>query len=391
LKEISQMSITISKIFSLAKLGIRARRATLPLFLTFGLLGTSTLGHASTAIWQYQVLFDEFEGNTGGFENEGTGRFLYNNAGTSTSGPNTRSYDFLQQTGATQNGKAIYGSGQDGATDLTVTSQIIDGSAGRWTSLTADKSDNSLRANAIIASGKSKPGDYGVIAYTFTFSAELGITAKDLGVRLTSVNGFGEIYEWSFVTLGGVDDAPFNLGDLATYKNTDYTKVSSGTYYNADGTPSGAAGTGGKLAEGKSISQFLAGQEAQNPSGGAVGPGWFANDDFHVDFKDGPETSFTNPTAGLPDPSKPDTLTVRGFEDLGLDPDSPVTTLTVWMGYMDVGFDSNGDGFSSTNATQRSMISYLNIGASDFTPLPEPSVTLLGGLMAAGLLVRRKR
>ncbi len=82
---------------------------------------------------------------------------------------------------------------------------------------------------------------------------------------------------------------------------------------------------------------------------------------------------------------------MRGVEELGLDPDAPVTDFTVWLGYMDVGFDSNGDGFSSTSATQRAMISFINIGATDFTPVPEPSVTLLGGLLGLGLIARRRR
>ena len=354
------------------------------------LLSCAGFSQASVAIWQYQVLFNEFEGQAGGFEDEGIGVHVYNKVGP-TAGPSTRTYDFLTQNGSTPNGRPVYGLGHDGAGDLQITSQVIDGTHGHWTTLNADKREDDLRGNAILASGKSKPGDYGVIAYTFSFSADLGITAKDLGIRLTNVNSYGEIYQWSFVTLGDAASAPFDVNELANFKNTDYTNVGSGTFYNANGTPSGAAGTGKKLAEGKSISQFLAGQESKTPSGGQVQPGWYANDDFHVDFNDGPEASYTNPTAGFPDPSKPDTLTVRGVEDLGLDPDAPVTDFTVWLGYMDVGFDSNGDGFSSTGATQRAMISFINIGATDFSPVPEPSTAMFAGLLSVAWLARRRR
>ena len=374
---------------TLTKMNLLAKLPSLLLFGGLLAMSTST-ARAGVAIWQHQVLFNEFEGQAGGFEDEGIGVHVYNKTGP-TAGPSTRGYDFLSQQGSNANGRAIYGVGKDGATDLQVTSRVIDGTNGRWTNLSADKREDDLRGNAILASGKSKPGDYGIIAYTFSFSADLGVTAKDLAIRLTNVNGYGEIYQWSFVTLGDVDSAPFGVGDFANFKNTDYTNVGSGTFYNADGTPSGAAGTGQKLAEGKSISQFLAGQESQTPAGGQVGPGWYANDDFHVDFEDGPEAAYTNPTAGFSDPTRPDTLTVRGVEELGLDPDAPVTEFTVWLGYMDVGFDSNGDGFSSTGATQRSMISFINIGATDFTPVPEPSVTMLSSLLGLGLLARRRR
>ena len=355
-----------------------------------GLLMSGT-SHGAVAVWQYEVLFNEFAGQPGGFEApaQAGGTVVYNSRNSGTTAANTRSYDFLKPSGTSAGGNSIYGVGQDGNNDLTVTSRIIDNSNGHWTNLIADKTSEGLRSSAFVANGKSKAGDYGVIAYEFSFSPELGITAKDLAVRLSNVNGIGEIYEWSFVTLGTAADAPFNAADIANYRNTTYTNVSSGVYYNADGTPSGAAATGNALANGKSISQFLAGQPGQSPAGGLVDVGWYANDDFHVNFTDGPEATFTNPTAGSPD--KPDTLSITGA-DLGLvDEFQIITDFTVWLGYIDVGFDSNGDGFTSTGSTQRGMISSVTIGASEPPPVPEPSTSIFAALVGMSWVLRRKR
>ena len=368
-------------------------RPSLGLGIFAALLSLQGNVQASVSVWQYQMNFNEFAGQPGGFEDQGAGAYVYNKKGA-TSAPNSRSYDFLQPMGQTALGTTKYGIGQDQVTDLTVTSRIFDGSHGNWTNIVADKTVEGLRSSAFITSGKSKPGDYALVAYEFTFSADLGITAKDMAVRLSNVNGIGEIYEWSFVTLGTMDDAANNYFDpamVANYKNTDYTNVGSGVFYNADGTPSGAAASGLPLSDGKSMSQYLAGQNAQTPSGGIVAPGWFANDDFHVNFQDGPETAFTNPTAGAPALSKQDTLSVHGVGDLGLDELASVTSFTVWLGYNDVGFDSNGDGFTSTGSTQRGMISFVDIGASEPPPVPEPTTNVLVGLLGLAMLSRRRR
>jgi hypothetical protein len=391
LKKISTMNIINKKIRGFGaeiphkSLKICFGASVLGIFLTL-----TGISQATVSVWQYQVLFNEFAGQPGGFEDQGVGAFVYNKKGV-TSAPNTRNYDFVAPAGQSASGKTIYGIGQDSVTDLSVTSQIIDGSNGHWTNILADKTVEGLRASAFVSTGKSTPGDYAVVAYTFSFNTDLGITAKDLAVRLSNVNGIGEIYEWSFVTLGSVEDAPFTVGDISNYKNTDYTNVGSGVFYNADGTPSGAAATNQPLQDGKSMSQYLAGQPGASPGGGVVAPGWFANDDFHVNFQDGPEANFTNPTPGSPDSSKPDTLSVRGVEELGLDELANVSSFTVWLGYNDVGFDSNLDGFTSTGSTQRGMISFVNIGVTEPGGVPEPSTSVLLGLLSLGVLTRRRR
>lgn len=359
------------------------------LYLAIGQIFCVT-SHALVSVWQQEVLFNEFTGLKGGFEvpSQNGAAVVYNSRNAGTTAANTRSYDIFKPGGSTAAGSTIYASGQDGTSDLTVTSRILDNTNGHWTNAIADKTAEGLRASAFVTQGKSKPGDSAVVAYEFSFNSDLGITASEFSVRLSNVNGIGEIYEWAFVTTGTFDGAPFTASDIFNYKNTTYSDVSSGKFFNAEGIKTGALGTDNLLANGKSMSQFLSGQAGTQTSGGLVQPGWFANDDYHVDFTDGPETTFTNPAAGSP--VFHDTLSISG-EDLGLSDLDAVTSFTVWLGYTDVGFDTNGDGFSSTGSTQRGMISSVRVGTGELPPVPEPGTGLFAVLTGLAWMVRRRR
>ena len=75
---------------------------------------------------------------------------------------------------------------------------------------------------------------------------------------------------------------------------------------------------------------------------------------------------------------------------LGLAPGTRITAFTVWVGVHDVGLDSNGDGFTSTDGNPFVTVAQLSIGSSA-AAVPEPSgFGLLAGL-AAFRLMRRKR
>ena len=363
------------------------KKGTVYLGLGQILCGTS---HALVAVWQQDVLFNEYTALKGGFEAsaQAGAAVVYNSRNASTTAANSRSYDIFKPSGTSAAGNTIYTNGQDGTSDVTVTSRILDNTNGRWTNVIADKTAEGMRASAFVTQGKSKPGDSAVVAYEFSFNADLGITASDFAVRLSNVNGIGEMYEWCMVTTGTFDGAPFKASDIFNYRNTTYSDLSSGRFLKMDGTLSGNLGSNNLLSNGRSISQFLSGKTGAQTSGGPVQPGWFANDDYHVDFTDGPETSFTNPAAGSP--VFHDTLSISGA-DLGMKDLDPVTTFTVWLGYTDVGFDTNGDGFTSTGSTQRGMISSVRVGVSELVGVPEVSPGLLALVTGLTWTMRRRR
>ena len=337
---------------------------------------------AATSVWNANLNFGEFAGMPGGFEH---GAAVLTAGGGSVQRP----YDVLRPVGIEPgSGMAVFGTGQDGLADLTIRSSVLDGSQGRWASLRAAKSlSGGYTAGATIDQGTSRPGDYGLVALEFQFATGLTVTADQFALRLQSANGTSEAYEWTMVTLGTADEAPFSLGLLGSYAPADYTDLGSSSYYNATGGLTGQAGTGQRLATGRSVSQFLTGAAAAPVSGGMVQPGWYAVDDFNAWLFDGPESDWDNPYA---EAGTLDGNPVITGAALGLAPGTRITAFTVWVGVHDVGLDSNGDGFTSTDGNPFVTVAQLSIGSSA-AAVPEPSgFGLLAGL-AAFRLMRRKR
>ena len=73
--------------------------------------------------------------------------------------------------------------------------------------------------------GTSRSGDYGLVVFEFDFASELKVLADDFKVRVTSLNGEVELYEWAFITLGDMSDAPFSINDIISYSPLDYHGV----------------------------------------------------------------------------------------------------------------------------------------------------------------------
>lgn len=336
---------------------------------------------AANFIWSEELNLLEFAGAPGGFEPGFTVLQAAGEPGTE------RQYDILHQTGTDAGGMAIFGSGQDGTADLTLRTRVVDGSAGRWTALQAGKRPGGYNGGATIAGSTSRSGDWGLVALEFRFAPGLEISADQFAVRLTSANGTTEAYEWTMVTIGGVDDAPFSMGEIGSYGATDYTALGSSTFYNGLGALTGQPGSGERLPTGRSMSQFLSGAPAAPVSGGLVQRGWYAVDDFNAWVFDGPEAEWDNPYAeqGTLD----DNPLITGAA-LGLAPGEHISGFTVWVGMNDVGFDTNGDGFTSTDGNPFVSVAGLRLGCSEFGAIPEPSVTALA-LLVAGILNRRKR
>jgi hypothetical protein len=132
------------------------------------------------------------------------------------------------------------------------------------------------------------------------------------------------------------------------------------------------------------MSQFLAGLPASDVSGGNVRQGWYAIDDWNTIPRDGNEDFLSNPEGGIG--RLPIDATISG-QMLGMAGDSRISTFTVWFGYHDIGFDTNGDGFTATSSTQEASVRSINLGAS----IPESGPALLLSAAAGAALLRRRR
>ncbi len=251
------------------------------------LIGTAAIlidhSCAATSAWTVDLSFDAFAGQPGGFADATNAPDTLRNQ--ANSGILTRAYDVVQEGPANGlSGQPTYTMGQDGVNDLTIRTLLLDGSTGRWAKVAAEQRRGTLRMSSLVDLGTSGAGDFAVVAFEVSFASSLGVSADQLAIRLASANGSSQLYEWSMVTAGGLNDAPFSLAQLGTY---------NGGIYNADSPQS--LGNGDALATGRSISQYLAGAPASaNPSGGAVANGWWAIDDFNTQVPNGDESFGVN-------------------------------------------------------------------------------------------------
>lgn len=359
---------------------------------------------ATTNLWSYEIKFDAAHG----FDSVPTPADIEGRAGSTKpgggtwTGQSTRTYDIVKS-----NGTGGYQTGADGTNDVTITTRVLSNTAlsGSWKRLNATiESNNGLGVNAAMDSGTSRPNDYGVVAYTVSFNSALSVTAKDLSMRLSNVNGDGEIYEWAMVTLGDVGDAPFTASSIGTYKNTDYSNFANSSYYNADGSVKlGGTATGQALPTGKTMTQYLAGEPAGsrdylNPDGTlnnrglhVVGDGWVALDNFMTKISDSaPSDSNTAPPINPKNYASnyEDEVDVTGAS-LGMGELETVDTFTIWLGYTDVA-TAKANGFSRTNADMFGYVSNVKIGSS-IAEIPEPATATVGVLAALFLVTRRRR
>ena len=327
---------------------------------------------AATSAWSVDLSFDAFAGLSGGFADDSQAPQILRDQ--ANSGSILRSYDVVQSGVANVlTGQPTYVLGQDGEMDLTIRTHLLDGSAGRWAKVAAEQRHGALRMNSLVDIGTSRPGDFAVVAFEVSFSSALGVTADQLAIRLASANGSSQLYEWSMVTMGGLNDAPFTLGQLGNY---------NGGIYNS-GTPQ-AAGNGDPLPTGRSISQFLAGEPSStSPSGGAVANSWWAIDDFNTQVPNGDESFGVTGGDGRIDDNQTITGGQLGFAG------QPLTSFTVWFGVHDVAFDTNGDGFSLTEASPAASFTGMTFG-TNLAAIPEPSGAVLL-LLGLGISLRRKR
>lgn len=323
-------------------------------------------------LWQLPVRFTEFRGQPGGFEANGTTRVVLEDG--SGDGETTRAYDIFRPGAAP--GEVVRG--QDGVTDVSMRSMVRDGSDGRWATAQLERDRAQMRAHVVTTASTSRSGDSAVMAFELTFDSGLGVTADHLAVNLSGVSGRGDLYEWAFVTVGGIEDAPFDPAAVDTYTARDYSVVPDGV---VPGT-----GSATLLANGRPMSAFLAGQSRTTAVDGMVEPGWWAADGFNVAVTSGREAG-RNPAPAANALNR--SYTVTGAA-LGLAASELVEKVTVWFGFNDVAFDTNGDGFTRTAGDHTARLVSLTLGASAPTIIPEPDLATLISLGLAFFIFRSR-
>jgi hypothetical protein len=122
--------------------------------------------------------------------------------------------------------------------------------------------------------------------------------------------------------------------------------------------------------------------------GGMVRENLWGADTHNVTLLNGPEHLFNNPAPGR-GLGTPEALTVKGTDYI-MRGEDPLTTFTLWFGYMDVGIDVDGNGFTLSNSFQEGGLVGLSLGRySSIAVIPEPSIGLT--LAAAGSLLAARR
>jgi len=329
---------------------------------------------AAATLWQLPVRFTEFRGSPGGFENNGTSLVVLEDG--SGDGESTRQYDIFRPGAAA----GVVVRGQDGVADLSMRSMVRDGSDGRWQTAQLERQSTQMRAHVTTTASTSRSGDSSLMAFELSFAPGLGVTADLFSLNLSGISGRGDLYEWAFVTVGGIEDAPFDPAAVDSYGARDYSVV-------PEGLIPGQGSSTTPLANGRPMSSFLAGDTRTTATNGPVQPGWWAADGFNVAVHGGREAN------GNPKPAA-DALnrsfTVTGGA-LGLAASTLVDKVTVWFGFNDVAFDTNGDGFTRTAGDHTARLVSLSLGASSAPVLvPEPDAAALLSLGLAIYIFRSR-
>ncbi len=356
-------------------------------FITLAL--ASSLAQAATSLWEVNLDFSEFAGQAGGFENPTTNQSFIDTATMANPVGAVRSYTVVRPNGVAPDGRQLFTEGlAPSAEPLKIQTQVFTNPGNPFGRARGGINGQGLSSQVGVSAGTSRPGDWAVMAHEFTVPVSWGATADTLRLRLDNINGSGELYEWAFVTVNEqkLADPGFDMSRLGTYR-TNYLDLTNSSYYNPDGTvKAGGVSTTNPLPYGQTISQYLTDAPASKTYG-LVRPGWWAADIHNSIIRDGVEFA-DNPRGAT---GVVENLFDISGADLGLDGNTQVETITVWMGYMDVGTDTNGDGFTSTgDNSQIGQISALTLGTS-INPVPEPSSVLLGLLSLGSFALRRRR
>ena len=195
----------------------------------------------------------------------------------------------------------------------------------------------------------SSPNDYSYAVFEFTWLNGLCVDIDNTGFRSGSTNGSSEMYETGMFFVNNA----LPLTNLTNYTNNIYS------------------GCGGVTQS--SLGNFLLG----NPmvSEGNIAPGVVTDDALNTTVLCPPaaEGAGTNPDAGT-GPSNG--ANACGAADWGMTAGTPVTSFTAILGLQDVAYDTDGNGFSSSNSGPLSRLNEIKIGKACACGFPEPVITL---------------
>jgi len=198
----------------------------------------------------------------------------------------------------------------------------------------------------------SSPNDYSFAVIEFTWLNGLCVDIDNFGFDSSSTNGSSEMYEHALFYVNGA----LPTANLTTYTNDDYNGCNGATQ--------------------TTMGNFLLGTPMV--SEGNIAPGIWTDDGLNttVACPPTPEAASTNPDAGTGGNNGVDPC---GATDWDLPSGTAVTSFTTILGLQDVAYDTDGNGFTSSNTLPIARLNEIKIGKVCACPM----TTVVGGTAAS--------
>ncbi len=267
--------------------------------------------------------------------------------------------DVVQPTGVACPGgsNSGYEEGMDGIDDIRVSINVFHNVAAgsNWNRdhLDFDVANDQFNHAFNISSNNSgsQEGDHSYAVIEFTFLNGLVVDSDNLCFESGSSNGASEMYEYGLFYVNGA----LNPAGISTYTNDDY------------------AGCNGNTST--SMGNFLLGNIG-TVSDGNIASGIFTDDELNTTIMCPPiaESAGTNPDSGA---GSTNGVSSNGA-GMGLAAGTIITSFTAVLGLHDVAYDTDGNGFTSSNTSPIARLNEICIGNSMGCPctFPEPTITL---------------
>lgn len=303
------------------------------------------IGFSSKAQWNTVIGFDEADwcAAIGG----ATATLVDADAGQTTF---TFDVDVVMPDGTTcpSTGLDNYAEGADGIDDISVSITVMSNqdADSSWSEdhldfdCANDRFDHDLTVSG--NNSGSSPNDYSFAMIEFTFLNGLCVDIDNFGFDSGSTNGSSEMYEHGLFFVNGA----LPTGSLTTYTNDDYNGCNGATQ--------------------TTMGNFLLGTPMV--SEGNIAPGVWTDDGLNtgVACPPTPEAATVNPAAGTGGNNGVDPC---GAADWNLPPGTPVTSFTTILGLQDVAYDTDGNGFTSSNTSPIARLNEIKIGKACACPV----------------------